>query len=46
MKIDLTVTKKQKYFIDAKETEVLFGGAAGGKGRTLLILPLPLLTKV
>ena len=30
MKIDLTVTKKQKSFIDAKETEVLFGGAAGG----------------
>jgi hypothetical protein len=30
MKIDLTVTKKQKAFIDARETEVLFGGAAGG----------------
>ena len=30
MKIDLTVTKKQKAFIDSKETEVLFGGAAGG----------------
>jgi hypothetical protein len=30
MKIDLSVTKKQKAFIDAKESEVLFGGAAGG----------------
>ena len=30
MKIDLKVTKKQKAFIDASETEVLFGGAAGG----------------
>ena len=30
MKLDLTVTKKQKSFIDAKEGEVLFGGAAGG----------------
>ena len=30
MKIDIKVTKKQKMFIDATETEVLFGGAAGG----------------
>ena len=30
MKLNLTVTKKQKSFIDAKEGEVLFGGAAGG----------------
>lgn len=30
MRIDLTVTKKQKAFIDARESEVLFGGAAGG----------------
>lgn len=30
MKIDLTVTKKQKAFIDSTESEVLFGGAAGG----------------
>ena len=30
MKIDLQVTKKQKRFIDARENEVLFGGAAGG----------------
>lgn len=30
MKLDLTVTKKQKLFIDATESEVLFGGAAGG----------------
>ena len=30
MKLDLTVTKKQKLFIDADESEVLFGGAAGG----------------
>lgn len=30
MRGDLTVTKKQKAFIDAKESEVLFGGAAGG----------------
>lgn len=28
--IKITLTKKQKKFIDAKETEVLFGGAAGG----------------
>ena len=26
----LSITKKQKAFIDAKESEVLFGGAAGG----------------
>ena len=30
MKLKLAVTKKQKSFIDAKESEVLFGGAAGG----------------
>ena len=30
MKLDLKVTRKQKSFIDAKEGEVLFGGAAGG----------------
>ena len=30
MRINISVTKKQKAFIDAKETEVLFGGAAGG----------------
>ncbi len=30
MKINLTVTKKQKLFLDAEESEVLFGGAAGG----------------
>ena len=30
MNIDLTVTKKQREFIDACESEVLFGGAAGG----------------
>ena len=30
MKLDLQVTKKQKRFIDARENEVLFGGAAGG----------------
>ncbi len=30
MKLKLTVTKKQKSFIDADESEVLFGGAAGG----------------
>ena len=28
--INLSITKKQKAFIDAPETEVLFGGAAGG----------------
>ncbi len=28
--IDLKITRKQKLFIDAHETEVLFGGAAGG----------------
>ena len=30
MKINLSVTKKQKEFIDSTESEVLFGGAAGG----------------
>lgn len=30
MKLDLSVTRKQKRFIDAPEAEVLFGGAAGG----------------
>lgn len=30
MRIDLKVTKKQMRFINATETEVLFGGAAGG----------------
>ena len=30
MTLKLTVTKKQKQFIDAHESEVLFGGAAGG----------------
>ena len=30
MELYLSVTKKQKQFIDASESEVLFGGAAGG----------------
>ena len=30
MRLGLTVTKKQKEFLDARESEVLFGGAAGG----------------
>ena len=30
MKLRLSVTEKQKLFIDATESEVLFGGAAGG----------------
>ncbi len=30
MKINVSVTRKQKLFIDANENEVLFGGAAGG----------------
>ena len=30
MNINLTVTKKQREFLDADESEVLFGGAAGG----------------
>ena len=30
MKLKLSVTEKQKSFIDATENEVLFGGAAGG----------------
>lgn len=30
MKLSLTVTEKQKAFLDATESEVLFGGAAGG----------------
>ena len=30
MKVGFSVTKKQKRFIDAEESEVLFGGAAGG----------------
>lgn len=30
MQLDIKITKKQKLFIEATETEVLFGGAAGG----------------
>ena len=30
MNIPLSVTKKQRLFLEAKESEVLFGGAAGG----------------
>ena len=30
MKLSLSVTRKQRAFIDAREDEVLFGGAAGG----------------
>lgn len=30
MKIELGITKKQRQFIEARECEVLFGGAAGG----------------
>ncbi len=30
MNVKLTVTKKQKRFIDSSEDEILFGGAAGG----------------
>ena len=30
MNLNIQVTKKQKQFIDARENEVLFGGAAGG----------------
>ncbi len=30
MKLDISITEKQKAFIDAAESEVLFGGAAGG----------------
>lgn len=30
MKLSLTLSKKQKQFMDAPEAEVLFGGAAGG----------------
>ena len=30
MQLDVSVTRKQKAFIDACESEVLFGGAAGG----------------
>lgn len=30
MEMHLTLTKKQKLFVDATESEVLFGGAAGG----------------
>ena len=30
MQLSLSVTRKQKRFMDAKEAEVLFGGAAGG----------------
>ncbi len=30
MKLNLSVTEKQKKFIDSAESEVLFGGAAGG----------------
>ena len=30
MRLNISLTKKQKLFMDAKESEVLFGGAAGG----------------
>ena len=30
MKLSISITEKQRRFIDAEETEVLFGGAAGG----------------
>ena len=30
MRLNLSVTRKQKLFLDATESEVLFGGAAGG----------------
>ena len=30
MTLNISVTKKQKAFVDAKQSEVLFGGAAGG----------------
>ena len=30
MKLNISVTQKQKAFIDATSSEVLFGGAAGG----------------
>ena len=30
MKLEIEITKKQRAFIEARETEVLFGGAAGG----------------
>ena len=30
MQMTLSLTTKQKMFVDAKESEVLFGGAAGG----------------
>lgn len=30
MKLNVTITKKQKLFLGAEESEVLFGGAAGG----------------
>ena len=30
MKLNLRLTRKQKSFVDATATEVLFGGAAGG----------------
>jgi len=30
MELDLTLTKKQKSFIDSTADETLFGGAAGG----------------
>ena len=30
MRLDLTVTPKQKMFLDSRADETLFGGAAGG----------------
>ena len=41
MKMKLRLTKKQKAFIDAKESEVLFGGAAGPSVRWLMPCSLP-----
>ena len=36
--MDITVTERQKKFCDAKEFEVLYGGAAGGGKSNLLFV--------
>ena len=40
MELYLSVTKKQKQFMDAPESEVLFGGAAGGGKSFGQIVPI------
>ena len=46
MRLNLSVTRKQKRFIDAKEEEVLFGGAAGAPDVSIYTIGYYLYTKI